>query len=492
MATTFSPTDERILRARPRARPLASLAAALDLSPDAVRRSAQTLQAAGLLEVQREESSDWEYTPAGSEALAAGLPEMAILARLADGSKSVADLTSGEARLGIGLAMALRAKFIAILPGKQVSLTDAGRAALADPSSSALPVPEQIMALPPARIEELKRRGLIAARPRVSERLTLTSAGEAQIFELAPSSPTLSAHVPSSAPIGPLTRELFLSGEWKNRPLRAYDLATPAQPALLARRHPIARVARRIRSIFLSMGFEEMSAPMVETAFFNFDALFQPQDHPARDLADTFYLPGTSPRPPAKLSQAVGEAHKNGWHYEWSEKVARQMVLRTHTTAVSARTLAESASDPRERKFFSIGKVFRNEATDYKHLAEFFQVEGIISWEGATFGHLLGTLKSFYSALGFSQIRFRPSFFPYTEPSLEIEVFHPERQAWLELGGAGILRPEVCGPLGARYPVLAWGLSLERPLMLASQTEDIRTLYRNDLSWLRSFPLREM
>ena len=498
MALSLSPIDEQILAARPRDQPLVALASILNLSPDAVRRSAQGLQAAGLLEVKREESSEWEYTPIGAEALAAGLPEMAILRRLADGPKAVSELGTEEARMGIGMAMALRAKFIAILPGKQVTLTESGRAALADSASYALPVPEQISTLSPSRIEELKRRGLISPHTRSSELLTITAAGEAEISErkitLPSASPSDSSSTPTVSPIGPLTRDILLNGEWKNplRPLRSYDLSAPAASALLPRRHPIARVARRIRSIFLSMGFEEMSGPMAESAFWNFDALFQPQDHPARDLADTFYLPGQAPRPPAELSKAVGAAHEKGWHYDWSEKVARQMVLRTHTTAVSARTLAESASDPRARKFFSIGKVFRNEATDYKHLAEFFQVEGIISWEGATFGHLLGTLKSFYSALGFSQIRFRPSFFPYTEPSLEIEVFHPERQAWLELGGAGIMRPEVCGPLGSRYPVLAWGLSLERPLMLASRTEDIRTLYRNDLSWLRSFPLREV
>jgi len=480
-----------------------------------VRRSAQALQAAGLIEVQSKETTSWEYTSSGTEALAAGLPEMAILSKLADGSKAISELGTEQVRMGIGMAMALRAKFIAILPDKMVSLTEAGRAALANPALHTLPVPEMLAELPLARIDELKRRGLISARVHSTELLTITAAGEAEIAnrpqaysssgvasapasypQSSPASPAQAARpasssLPHSAPLGTITREHLLSGSWKKHSLRPYELSTPAQPALLPRRHPIARAARRIRSIFLSMGFEEMSGPMTESAFWNFDSLFQPQDHPARDLADTFYLPGTAPRPPSKLSDDVGAAHKKGWHYDWSEKVARQMVLRTHTTAVSARTLSESASDSRPRKFFSIGKVFRNEATDYKHLAEFFQVEGIISMEGATFGHLLGTLKAFYAALGFSQIRFRPSFFPYTEPSLEIEVFHPQKQQWLELGGAGILRPEVCGPLGSRYPVLAWGLSLERPLMLSSKTEDIRTLYRNDLGWLRTFPINE-
>ncbi|MEM2948009.1 MAG: hypothetical protein QXG02_00580, partial [Candidatus Anstonellales archaeon] len=136
--------------------------------------------------------------------------------------------------------------------------------------------------------------------------------------------------------------------------------------------------------------------------------------------------------------------------------------------------------------FFSIGRVFRNEATDFKHLAEFHQIEGIVVWKKANFRHLLGVLKEFYSRLGFEKIRFRPSYFPYTEPSLEVEVFFEPRNEWMELGGAGIFRPEVCKPLGATWPVLAWGLSLERPLMMMLGLEDIRTFYKNDLRWLDS------
>jgi phenylalanyl-tRNA synthetase alpha chain len=256
-----------------------------------------------------------------------------------------------------------------------------------------------------------------------------------------------------------------------------------------ARRHPISRLREKVRAIFLSMGFEEMEGPIVESAFWNFDALFQPQDHPARNLADTFYLPGEAPPIPSSLSEAVKKVHEKGWHYQWDERIARQMVLRTHTTAVSARTLYKKSNKMKMGKFFCVGKVFRNEATDYKHLAEFYQVEGIVLWEEASFGNLLGLLKEFYARLGFEQIRFRPSYFPYTEPSLEVEVFHPQRKTWLELGGAGILRPEVCLALGVGYPVLAWGLSLERPFMLAHEVEDIRTLYRNDLGWLRNFQI---
>jgi len=249
----------------------------------------------------------------------------------------------------------------------------------------------------------------------------------------------------------------------------------------------VSRLRRRISRIFTDMGFEEMSGPQVQSSFWNFDALFQPQDHPARDLADTFYLKGTSPLPDdAGLVSKIKKVHEKCWGGQWKEENASKPVLRTHTTAVSAYYLYNFCKgNTIPKKYFSIGKVFRNEATDYKHLAEFFQVEGIVVWEGATFRNLLGCLKEFYRKLGFEKIRFQPSYFPYTEPSLEISVYFEKKKQWLELGGAGIFRPEVSIPLCDRYPVLAWGLSLERPLMLLNEMEDIRDFYKSNVGWLR-------
>ncbi len=265
----------------------------------------------------------------------------------------------------------------------------------------------------------------------------------------------------------------------------AFDVSVPSADANLGKSHPITRLTKRMKTIMSELGFQEMDGSIIESSFWNFDALFQPQNHPARELADTFYLEGKSPLPADKtLVARVKKAHEDGWKYGWDPLEASKRVLRTHTTCLSARTLS-SNDCKKPRKFFAIGRVFRNEATDYKHLAEFHQVEGIIAWEGATFTDLLGILKEFYGKLGFKDIRFRPSFFPYTEPSLEIEVYYEPRKQWLELGGGGIFRPEVSGPLGCDCPVLAWGLSLERPLMLMLELDDIRTFYRNDVEFLK-------
>ncbi|MDD5023011.1 MAG: phenylalanine--tRNA ligase subunit alpha, partial [Candidatus ainarchaeum sp.] len=262
-----------------------------------------------------------------------------------------------------------------------------------------------------------------------------------------------------------------------------FDVSIETRSVPIGKAHPLSRAIMNIKEIFVQMGFEEMEGELVESTFWNFDALFQPQDHPARELADTFYVDKTFSLPDKKLVEKVKNSHETGWKSKWSEDEAKKGVLRTHTTCLSARALA-SLKDP-YKKYFSVGRVFRNEETDFKHLAEFHQVEGILAWNGASFRDLLGILKEFYSRLGFNKIRFRPSYFPYTEPSLEIEVFYEPRKEWMELGGAGIFRPEVTKPLTTIYPVLAWGLSLERPLMLALGLNDIRTFYKNDINWLR-------
>ncbi|MEK6982323.1 MAG: phenylalanine--tRNA ligase subunit alpha [Candidatus Micrarchaeota archaeon] len=265
-----------------------------------------------------------------------------------------------------------------------------------------------------------------------------------------------------------------------------FDINSPSSDALVGKNHPLTKMMKKIKSTFLNLGFAEMESQFIESSFWNFDALFQPQDHPARELADTFYLNGEVELPDSKLVGAIKKSHEKNWKYSWQENVAKKMLLRTHTTATSARYLEKLRGNSEPKKYFAIGRVFRNEATDYSHLAEFHQVEGIIVWEKATFRHLLGILKEFYKRLGFEKIRFRPSYFPYTEPSLEIEIFYEPKNTWLELGGAGIFRPEVSIPLCNKYPVLAWGISLERPLMLAMGIKDVRTIYKNDMDFLKS------
>lgn len=289
-----------------------------------------------------------------------------------------------------------------------------------------------------------------------------------------------------------LTEDLIKTGYWKNVRLKPYNVEAAGERIYPGKAHVLSFYIEKIRNIFFDLGFREAQGPLVESSFWNFDALYQPQDHPARELADTFYMknPQTCRLPEKGLVEEVKRVHENGgntgsagWRYKWSAETAKRPVLRTHTTGVSARTL--SSLEP-PAKIFCIGRVFRNETLDYKHLPEFTQVEGIVVEENVGFRDLLGYLKEFYTRLGFGKIRFRPSYFPYTEMSTEPEVFFEEKGEWLELGGSGIFRPEVTMPLGIDVPVLAWGLSLERVIMLRHGINDIRNFYyRNDLKLLR-------
>ena len=213
-------------------------------------------------------------------------------------------------------------------------------------------------------------------------------------------------------------------------------------------------------------------------------------------MQDTFYIKRKLELPEKKLVNAVKEAHEKGvngskgWQYSWNEEEAKKLVLRTHTTCLSAQTLYTLNKLPKEQrrgKFFAIGKNFRNETLDWSHGFEFNQTEGIVIDEKVNFRHLLGYLQEFYKKMGFEKVRFSPAYFPYTEPSVEINAWHPEKKIWLELGGAGIFRPEVTIPLlGINTPVLAWGPGFDRILMDYYKIRDLREFYSNNIAKLRN------
>lgn len=293
--------------------------------------------------------------------------------------------------------------------------------------------------------------------------------------------------------ISELTPELLQGEAWKSAEFRAFDVTLEAATPRTGRSHPMQALIERVRSIFLEMGFSELVDDYVQSAGWNMDALFIPQDHPAREMQDTFYLDQPSS---IKLDDDVlqawksihehgGETGSTGWGGTYSTEVSQRPLLRTHTTVNTIQYLAEHPNEA--CRVFSVDRVFRKEAIDRTHLPEFHQIEGIIMEEDANLQMLVTTLKTFYTKMGYPEVRVRPAYFPYTEPSLEIEV--KWRGKWLELGGAGIFRPEVTEPLGITSPVLAWGMGLERLAMLVLGLDDIRQLYISDLEWLRNQPV---
>ena len=287
-----------------------------------------------------------------------------------------------------------------------------------------------------------------------------------------------------------LDKNMLKYGKWRKKKFRRYDVEVNVPKIYPGKRHFINESKEYAKQIWLDMGFKEMTGSAINSSFWNFDALFVPQDHPAREMQDTFFLKGTGKLPKEVVSR-VKKQHEDSWKYKWSEKEAEKLVLRTHTTVLSAKTIAKLKEEDLPAKFFAIGRNYRNEALDWSHLFEFNQSEGIVVDPNANFKHLLGYLKQFFKKMGYDKVRFRPAYFPYTEPSVEIDVYVTERKKWVELGGAGIFRPEVVKPLlGKDIPVLAWGFGLGRIVSPYYNIKDLRDFYKNDLKQLKEMKTR--
>ena len=340
----------------------------------------------------------------------------------------------------------------------------------------------------PAAIKLLaKRKGFLNIKQRTDRKASITDQGRK----------LLASGVKGRKKVTQLTPELLADGGWRDVDLQPYDVTLAAKKLHPGKEHAFQRTMDKVRRVFLEMGFTEIKSSWVESSFWDFDALFQPQDHPARDMQDTFYVakPGRCQLPDDQLVESIKNTHENGgetgstgWQYRWNRELAHKPVLRTHTTAATCRALA-AHTQGRPGKYFIIGPVFRRETVDYKHLPVFHQVDGIIVDKSASLASLLGTLAAFYKKMGFPKIRFRPSFFPYTEPSAEVFLWLENRQEWVEMGGSGIFRPEVTLPLGVTDRVLAWGLGLERLAMMIHNLKAIGDLYFATMPWLREAPL---
>jgi phenylalanyl-tRNA synthetase alpha chain len=292
--------------------------------------------------------------------------------------------------------------------------------------------------------------------------------------------------------VSELTHDLIVSGRWREVKLKRYDVVAPGIPVYPGKVHPQQQVIDELREILLEMGFTEIRGRIVESEFWNFDALFQAQDHPAREIHDSLSLvkPAEATLPSTSLVRRVAAAHEHGvagstgWGYKFNKEISRRTVLCSQTTAATVRYLASHPDPP--VKVFCIDRVYRREKIDYKHLAEFYQAEGIVMDPGLTLRDMLGYLKQIMVKLGLPEIRFRPGYFPYTEPSVEADVFFPEKREWLEALGAGMFRPELLRPLGIKNPVLAWGIGFSRLSMIKLGIDDIRDLFNNDLQWINS------
>jgi phenylalanyl-tRNA synthetase alpha chain len=289
-----------------------------------------------------------------------------------------------------------------------------------------------------------------------------------------------------------VTPELIKQGV-KNRRFRHYDFGIKVPSIYGGKKHFVNQSIEQGKKIWLELGFKEMTGDYTVNGFWNFDALFTAQDHPVREMHDTFFvkdiygnLPNNSILSKVKKAHEGGIDNSKGWNYKFNEADSKKVLLRTHTTCLSAKKLSELKEKDLPAKFFSVSKVFRNETLDWKHGFEFNQAEGIVIDPNANFRHLIGYLKEFAKKMGYDKIRIQPGYFPYTEPSLEGSIWNEERKEWVEVLAAGIFRPEVTIPLlGTKIPVLAWGPGFDRLMTEAHKIKDLRELYKNDINYLR-------
>lgn len=452
------------------------LASASALSIEAAQQSAFLLAEKGFCDIAEKLTDIFAITKEGGEYAKNGLPERQIINSLT-APISLSELKKKFQPQMVGIALGwLRRKNWARIEGE--ILIPSGKPEVGEDENILAILKKGQSSEVGEAVRELIKRNLVEKTEKKTRIITITNSGKA----LAATGLTIEEE------IAQLTPTIITSGAWKTGRIRPYNIHTPVKPIYGAKLHPYQRLINEMRSIFLEMGFTEIKGDIVQSSFWNFDALFQPQDHPAREMQDTFHLATECDLPdeyiaPVKEMHERGGGVSRGWGGKWSEDIARKQVLRTHTTAVTIKYLADHPDQP--VKAFCIDRAYRREAIDPTHTPEFEQLEGVVMDKGVSFKNLLGCLTEFYHRMGFDEVRFRPGYFPYTEPSVEPEVYIESRGKWVELGGAGVFRKEVTLPLGIKYPVLAWGLGVSRVAMLRLGLKDLRELYQSDIDWLR-------
>jgi phenylalanyl-tRNA synthetase alpha chain len=481
-----------------------ALAAAGPMDEAHARTTLQWLLARGLIaESDRSETTAVSLNESGARCAEMGLPETRILDALEAGRPvTVAGLKSdvayhdddvgaafgalkncGAVEIGAGGVLALKDRSAASrfesVQALLVKLAGSGEV----PMESLTSEERQLVAAYSRK--RGKGKGLFRAVERASVRYRLTDAGRRLASEV--------GDVGEEREISQITPEMLADGSWRDARVRGYNIGLKPPRPMLGKRHPYMTFLDFVRDKFLALGFEEMRGPLVENEFWNMDALFMPQFHSARDIHDVYYVkrPSQGEAASEPFASQVARTHEDGWRtgskgwgYKFDPERARRLVLRSQGTSLSARTLAAGANIP--GKYFAIARCFRYEQVDATHLSDFYQIEGIVLGEEINFRHLLGLLKLFADEVAHAEeVKFTPAYFPFTEPSVELHVNHP-KIGWMELGGAGLFRPEVNLPLGVEVPVIAWGLGIDRMAMSALGINDIRHLFAPDLDFMRT------
>jgi len=496
LAETLHPLEQKVLPYLDKENDLDGLARSSSLSIVEVMRALQWLENKQVLKISTEIIEVIKLDSNGKKYAEHGLPEKRFLQAVSNSSVSIKDipdvsgLDDNESAVCLGV---LKGKAAISLDAGIVSITEHGRkivskewleeALLKRLSSGTVGIgslsPEEKFAYDVFR----KRSKIVLAVVNKLKKYELTDLGKKLCAAKLDIKPTLER----------MTPQILREKTWKGNAFRHYDVRINVPGINAGRKHHYRAFLDSVRRKFMALGFKEMFGPVVESDFWDMDALFMPQFHSARDIHAAYYVKEPEyGKLDESIVEKVKQAHENGfgtsskgWQYPFDVRRTHRLLLRTQGTACSARTLA-SKDLKIPGKYFATSKCFRYDVIDASHLPDFFQTEGIVVDEGLNFTHLKGVLKMF--AEEFAQttsFKIKPCYFPFTEPSAELHAKHPEL-GWIELGGSGIFRPELTKPLGVDVPVIAWGLGIDRVGMVNMGINDIRDLYTADLNKLKN------
>jgi len=436
---------------------------------DSVRRASAWLNQKHFVVVDEKEVENYCLTSDGEKALSKGMPENILLESLTriGGKASFVELEK-ESQLSkqefmAALGINKRNAFVVIMQG-QIQETGLAKEQESFSKQNFLRDIADGKKVSDEFVLDLQRRGLVEKKKIVERTIKISEDGEK-------------------------TKEILSSGNVS----RVFNVEAPVPEIFLGKKAPYIQFLQRIRSKLVSLGFTEMETKLIVTEFYNFDVLYQPQNHPARTWTDTYQLknPKSGSLPDSKIVDAIKSAHENGgksggkgWRYDWSAGVASRLMPSAHGTAHSARQLVKGVEIP--KKYFAIARCFRPDVLDATHLIEFNQMEGFIVGKDLNFKHLLGMLKDFaIEVAGAEKVKFFPDYYPFTEPSVQLSAKHPEL-GWMEFAGAGMFRPEMLQNLGIEGEAIAWGMGIDRLAMFKLGIKDIRYLFSDDLSYLRN------
>jgi phenylalanyl-tRNA synthetase alpha chain len=460
-----------------------------NLSEEEVKTGLMLLEERGYLKLNKKEKEVFVLDKLGEKYKDLNLPEIIILKEILNGEKQINEFSIDEIDVRNLIGFLKKNDLCEIIQNEKkqlkLKITKKGINYLNENKKNPLLDIEN-------NLEFLqKRKGFIKMKKKILFSIELKEFGEKLSSKIKEKYSNIDL-------VENLKVEDLKTRSWKNKEFRRYNINLKTQIQDLGRRHPMMRANEILSEIFIEMGFKEMEGPIIESEFWCFDALWIPQDHPARDEQDSFFLDGKAVVDD-DLCEKVAKLHEDGilkGHTpkgQFSHKITKRRVLRTHSTATSFRYLKKlgerlKKGENIDGKYFYVAHNFRNEAIDATHLAEFFQGEGFIIGDDLSLANLMGFIIEYYKKFGIDKIKFKPTFNPYTEPSMEAHYYDEKMKKWYALINSGIFREETLKPFGLeKKKIIAWGMGASRVATLLSNKSSMREITGAtcDFKWLK-------